>query len=229
ERMPLDRMEQDKTKSTWKRDGLRDINKALLEFDHMMLDMKLSKTYSTTTVSSSQENAVTATALTSRYNGTYSITVENHAASAMKVSKEGLGQDFDLNGPLEMESNVIRFSTYDENGEEDPHKIPVDDGDTLNDVLKRINDSDSPVRAFYHSQSNRVIMETTRTGQYNPNDGEPEIVFDNEPFFTETLNMTGEEKGGTNAEFVYNNGITMESKTNSYELNGVRFEFKNVT
>src|SRR5699024_2860779 len=75
-----------------------------------------------------------------------------------------------------------------------------------------------------------VIMETTRTGKHNPNDGEPEIVFDDEPFFTEILKMTGEEKGGTNAVFQYNNsGIDMESKTNSYELNGVNFEFKNVT
>src|SRR5690625_1327800 len=229
ERMPLDRMEQDKTKSTWKRDGFRDINKALLELDNMMLDMKLSKTYNTKTVNSSQENAVTATALTSTSNGTYSIKVEKLATSAINVSKEGLGEDFDSNEPLEMESNVIRFSTYDEDGNKVTYPIDIDGGDTLNDVLKKINDSDSPVRAFYDSQSNQVIMETTRTGQYNPNDGEPEIVFDNEPFFTEILNMTGEEKGGTNAEFVYNNGITMESKTNSYELNGVRFEFKNVT
>lgn len=45
ERMPLDRMEQDKTTLTWKRNAFRDINLKLKELDDMILDMKLSKTY----------------------------------------------------------------------------------------------------------------------------------------------------------------------------------------
>src|SRR5699024_10801142 len=154
ERMPLDRMEQDKTKLTWKRDGFRDINKALLELDNMMLDMKLSKTYNTKTVSSSQENAVTATALTSTSNGTYSIKVEKLATSAINVSKEAI--DIDENQPLKQQNidpREIKFWTYNEDGEEQEYKIDVDDGDTLNDILKKINDCDSPVRAFYDSQS----------------------------------------------------------------------------
>src|SRR5690625_1560696 len=104
ERMPLDRMEQDKTKLTWKRDGFRDINKALLELDNMMLDMKLSKTYNTKTVNSSQENAVTATALTSTSNGTYSIKVEKLATSAINVSEKKI--EIDLNAPLKGQKGV---------------------------------------------------------------------------------------------------------------------------
>src|SRR5699024_5818413 len=115
-RMPLDRMEQDKAKLTWKRAGSRDINKALFALDNMILYLELSKTYNTKNGNSSQENAVSATGLTSTSNGTYSIKVEKLATSAINVSKEGLGEDFDSNEPLEMESNVIRFSTYDEDG-----------------------------------------------------------------------------------------------------------------
>src|SRR5690625_3420533 len=248
ERMPLDRMEQDKTKLTWKRDGFRDINKALLELDNMMLDMKMSKTYNTKTVSSSQENAVTATALTSTSNGTYSINVEKLATSAINVSTKKLGTEenkFNPNEPLKDQTEVqlkdpIRFSTYNEEGKKQEHQINVDDGDTLNDILKKINDDDDiPVRAFYDAQSDKVLMETTRTGQYRQKeyDGDkeikvPEIVFEkDEPFFTDILKMDmSKETGGTNAVFQYNNsGIDMESKTNSYELNGVNFEFKNVT
>src|SRR5690625_1549175 len=227
--MPLDRMEQDKTKLTWKRDGFRDINKALLELDNMMLDMKLSKTYNTKTVSSSQENAVTATALTSTSNGTYSIKVEKLATSAINVSKEAI--DIDVNQPLKQQNidpREIKFWTYNEDGEEKEYKIDVDDGDTINDILKKINDCDSPVRAFYDEQSDKVIMETTRTGKYNPEKDGSEIKFDDEYFFKTILKM-GKEEGGENAKFEYNNGITLESKTNSYELNGVRFEFKNET
>jgi len=233
ERMPLDRMEQDKTKLTWQRDAFRDVNKALLELDNMMLDMKMSKTYNTKSVSSSQENAVTATALTSTSNGTYSIKVEKLATSAINVSEKKI--EIDLNAPLKGQKGVnlddpIVFKTYNEELDKlEPHEIKVDDDDTLNDVLKKINDDDDiPVRAFYDAQSDKVIMQTTRTGNYN--EGGKEIVFDDERFFTDILKMTGEEKGGTNAVFEYNNSeIKMESKTNSNELNGVRFEFKNIT
>ena len=47
ERMPLVRLTQDRQMLEWKRDAFRDINKALLELDNMILDMKLSKTYFT--------------------------------------------------------------------------------------------------------------------------------------------------------------------------------------
>src|SRR5690625_726447 len=236
ERMPLDRMEQDKTKLTWQRDAFRDVNKTLLELDNMMLDMKMSKTYNKKTVSSSQENAVTATALTSTSNGTYSINVEKLATSAINVSTVKLGEgenQFDPNKPLKDQTkedlgDSIRFSTYKENGVKKEYKIDVDDGDTINDILKKINDCDSPVRAFYDEQSDKVIMETTRTGKYNPEKDGSEIKFDDDYFFKTILKM-GKEEGGENAKFEYNNGITLESKTNSYELNGVRFEFKNET
>src|SRR5699024_11555498 len=72
--------------------------------------------------------------------------------------------------------------------------------------------------------------EATRSGSYNPNDGN-EIEFDTSPdsFFTKVLGLTGTETGGENARFTYNNGLTIESKDNSYTLNGITFEFHNVT
>src|SRR5690625_2493936 len=80
ERMPLDRMEQDRTLLTWKRDAFREINRSMLELSEMMtgmnFNMKLSKMYQSKTVTSSQSNAVTATGSTSASNGTYNIEVK---------------------------------------------------------------------------------------------------------------------------------------------------------
>src|SRR5699024_12745454 len=84
ERMPLDRMEQNKTKLTWERDGFRDINMTLLELDNMMLDMKLSKRYISKSVSSSQESEVTVNASMSSANRTDSIQVNELALYAIK-------------------------------------------------------------------------------------------------------------------------------------------------
>src|SRR5690625_5758427 len=66
ERIPLEKMRQDQTKLEWKRDAFRDINRELLKLDELMLDMKLSRTYQSKSVTSSQDNAITATARANR-------------------------------------------------------------------------------------------------------------------------------------------------------------------
>ncbi|GGB55358.1 flagellar hook-associated protein 2 [Virgibacillus dakarensis] len=226
ERMPLDRMEQDRTTLTWKRDSFRDINKSLLELDEMMYNMKLSTTYKTKLVSSSQEGAVTATGSTSSTNGTYNIAVTQLASSAIRTGELDIDPDKLLKEVDIDLGSEIKFSTYDEKeGNMVEHTVQVTDEDTLNSILNKINKEDKNVRAFYDSQSKKVFLETTRTGDYNK-DG-AEIVFDKSPLFVQNLNL-GEEKGGKDAIFTYND-VEMTSKDNSYKLNGITFQFKNVT
>jgi flagellar hook-associated protein 2 len=184
--------------------------------------MKLSKTYNSKKVSSSQGNAVTATATTSTANGTYRINVTRLATPAINVSESKID---DPDKAMDIDGD-IQFTIYNEDGSENKRTIPVNKEDTLNDILKKINNDDSPVRAFYDAGSKRVIMETTRTGKYNPGNS-PEIDFGEDDFFKNALNM-GTEQGGTDAVFEYN-GIEMTSKNNSYELNGINFQFLNET
>src|SRR5690625_162897 len=238
ERMPLDRMKQEQTNLLWKQDAFRDINRSLLELDQMMLDMKLIATYQSKIVSSSNENAVVATANTSASDGAYKIQVDQLATNAINVGGE-LGENFDPETPLsELEefsfNSPITFTTYDEQGNPNDHEIAVNKDDTLNEVLKKITDhKDSPVRAFYDGHKSRVVLETTRTGKYNSEGKgagtEIEFESDDNTFFKVFNLSTGNEQGGENAKFKYNNILDLESKTNSYTLNGINFEFKNVT
>lgn len=224
ERKPLERMEQDKTELEWKRDGFRDVNKSLLKLKNMMLDMKMNKTYQSKNVSSSNESAVKVTANSSAGNGTYKIQVEKLATSAMNTGSEKV----DLETALE--PRTITFETFSGGDENNPesHKIEIEEGDTIKDVLDKISKEDNNVRAFYDEQTKNVTFETTRTGQYNK-DG-PEIRFGSDKFFTETLGMAhGNENGGTDATFTYNDNLTLTSKDNSYTLNDVTFNFNNVT
>src|SRR5690625_2566698 len=87
ERMPLERMKQDQIMLTWKQDAFREINRSLLELEHMIFDMKLSPTYQSKTVHSSNENAVTATASSSAVDGSYQIQVSQLATNAINVGK----------------------------------------------------------------------------------------------------------------------------------------------
>src|SRR5690625_2574584 len=90
ERIPLRRMEQDRTLLTWKQEAFRDINLALSEFDQMMLDMKFNSTYQTKNVQSTQSNAVTATGNSQTSDGNYHIQVEQLATTAMNIGGQGV-------------------------------------------------------------------------------------------------------------------------------------------
>lgn len=227
ERIPLERMQQDQTKLEWERDAFRDVNRALLKLDDLMLDMKLSKTYQSKKVTSSQEGAITATASSGSSAGSYLIEVEKLATTAMNVGEKNMVGD--LGAEANIQDNVLKFSTYDDSGEKKAHKVEIDEGDTIEDVLVKITKDDNNVRAFYDADEKRVILETTRTGKYNSEDGGQEIEFE-DPFFADVLGLDQEnETGGENAEFTYNNGLDLESRSNAYELNGVQFQFNDVT
>ena len=263
ERIPLDKLEQDKTKLEWQRDAYRDINKLFLELDQMMLDMKLSQTYNTKT-STSSNSAVTSTATSTAAEGSYRIAVKSLATSAINATvgtisnPEGdkidpfasLSSQVDkLKGSIEGDfPKTIAFRTY-HNGTE-THTIEVTEDDSLNDVLTKITNQDNGVRAFYDVQSDKVIMERTSAGKFNP--GGPEIDFEVSPddledndteinfmpnFFTEVFGLVqgkktedseGGEQGGTDAVFEYN-GVELASKTNTTTLNGITFTFNDVT
>lgn len=222
ERIPLDRMQQDKTELTWKRDAFRDMNKSLLELDNMMLSMKKSSTYNSKSVTSSNESAVTGTASSSTGNGTYKFEVTQLASSAMHVSKEKL----DLDPTEKMGHSMVgehTFKTYDENGDEKEHTFTINEDDSLNDVLKRISKDDNDVRAFYDENMGKVIMETTRTGKYSENG--PEIEFADNAFFSDFLQME-ETVEAKDAKFNYNGIENMTSKSNSYNLDGMQVQFQ---
>lgn len=230
ERMPLERLQQEQKSLEWKRDSFRDINSHLLDLDKMMLDMKLTTTYKPKQVTSSMENAVTATASSSASNGNYNIDVQELATSEMQVGAKGIEADFkiDVNNAKEH-----TFYTYDDKGAPQEHKFTVKEGDSLKDVLKNItNSSNGNVRAFYDESADRVVLETTRTGKYNEDGNEITFGEDSQDFFGKTLGLTGEGldvKAATNAKFTYNDGLEIESRSNEYTINGLQLSFHNVT
>lgn len=270
ERIPLDKLEQDKIKIEWQRDAFRDVNSMLLELDKMMLDMKMSNTYNTKAATSSNQ-AVTATAASGASIGSYNIAVKSLATSAINATEgtisasEGekinpfaslssqLGKLANAGDLAEGFPKTIAFKTY-HNGEE-VHTIDVTEEDSLNSILTKITNEDNGVRAFYDVQSDRVIMERTSAGNFNPNgpeidfnltganfgdDGAPDNLMSN--FFSKVFGLSstpiyvdgegsqqiGGEFGGTDAVFDYN-GIELTSKTNSTTLNGITFTFNDVT
>ncbi|MCF3943446.1 flagellar hook-associated protein 2 [Oceanobacillus alkalisoli] len=240
ERIPLDKLEQQRTKMEWQRDAFRDINKQISELERLITDMRLnSNTINPKKVTSSMEGAVTATGSAAAGNGTFKIAVEKLATNAIntgKASKEKI-ENFISNNNGE----TVSFYTY---GEADPDKgleagmqkrsFEIEQGDTIDSVIKKIQAADKNIRAFYDEAEGQFVMETKRTGEYNTTgefDG-AEIGFKSgeSSFFTETFGMKhNQEQGGENAIFHYNDAVQLESKDNRYTLNGMTFTFHDVT
>lgn len=243
ERLPLDKMEQKVSWTTWQRDSYRDMNKLFYDLDKQAVDMKLQKTFQSKTTASTNEAAVTATATASASNSSYSIGVNELATTAINVSTAGISgatkidqygkmSDQDFGGSNITGDGSFDVSYFDENGAKVTKNITYKADDTLNSVLKKIGtQTGNEIRATYDTQSDKIIMERTTTGNNNTTTefSGNEIGFDVTGFLGDTLKLaeTG-ESGGTDARFTYN-GVEFTSKDNSYTLNDVTFNFTSVT
>lgn len=268
QKIPLDKMKQQKQWTEWQRDSYRDVNTKLNELLTMAKDMNYQKTYVSKKTTSSNEGAVSATASPSSSMGTYSIKVNQIATAAINTSQSSLSADatnkIDPNKAFSDQATLFKGSitngsfkltTYGQDGAAKEVTIDVATTDTLNGVLKKINDSGAGIRAFYDSASDKVVMERTETGNFNTGTDEAhfggsEIGFaNNDPFLKDVLGMTSYnvtsytdtttnttknvytsvEKGGANAKFTYNNALDVESTSNQYTINGIQLNLKNVT
>ncbi|HLQ72717.1 MAG TPA: flagellar filament capping protein FliD [Bacillota bacterium] len=212
ERMPLTKMQQDRTKIEWQRDAFRDVNRSLLNLETSLRNMRLPSNYLQKTAVSSQPNAVTATGSPSASDGSYNIKVSQLATNEIQTSEE-------IEKDHTFQAGEITIKTYDEDGNDLVHTVEVKEGDTLDQVVRKLNDNDVNVRAFYNEQSGQIVMETTRTGIYN--EGGNEITVSG-------LSMS-RVKAATDAKFTYNDGLELTSRDNNYQLNGINLSFHDVT
>jgi flagellar hook-associated protein 2 len=105
--------------------------------------------------------------------------------------------------------------------------------DSLNSVIKKVNNSNVGVSMFYDSFTDQMTLSRTETGDFNKSGDEivtsgafinDVLQFDDKAVDTNG-NLLVKETGGTNAVFVYN-GLETERTSNTFSLNGVEFTIK---
>src|SRR5699024_4483734 len=223
ERIPLDKLEQNKTKMEWQRDAFREINVQISELETMITNMRLnSNVINPTKVSSSMPGAVTAIGSATTGNGAYNIAVTQLASNAINVGN--VDKASIENWIANNQDSEVTFYTFGEATKENeagmqPRTFTIEAGDNVQSIIKKINAADKNIRAFYDESSGQFVMETRRSGDYNITDAYEgaEIGFEGEgsAFFTELLGMShGNEKGGEDATFTYNNSVELTSKNN---------------
>ncbi|MGE1114251.1 flagellar filament capping protein FliD [Priestia megaterium] len=86
ERMPIDKMKKQKQTLEWQRDDYRSMNLLLSEFNNLAFNMTLQSSYSSKTVSSSDETKVKAAATSSAANASYTLSNVTMATAAQSIS-----------------------------------------------------------------------------------------------------------------------------------------------
>ncbi len=144
--------ELEQTKGAW-----RDINTRLDNLESKISDLKLSSTYTSRTTSTSDSEIATATASNSAIEGSYDIVVKQTAKAQRILGTKMSDDSVALNtltglGSLPAESEIMV------NGE----VILVSNTDTLNDLVTKINNSDTGVKAS--NVDNHLVLESKETG-----------------------------------------------------------------
>ncbi|MFP3422323.1 flagellar cap protein FliD N-terminal domain-containing protein, partial [Bacillus sp. SIMBA_161] len=85
ERIPVDRLEQKKQVTEWRRDSYREVNRSLLALRNSAVDMMFSRNYYAKTASSSDESRVSVVAGPSSGNASLTINSATLATSASHV------------------------------------------------------------------------------------------------------------------------------------------------
>lgn len=94
ERIPLTKMQQDRTWLTWQQEAYKEMNLMLFDFRKQLVDMKLTSSYRSRTTSTTDENLVTATATSAASETSYTISdVTQLATAASKVNTGSVFSD----------------------------------------------------------------------------------------------------------------------------------------
>lgn len=86
ERMPIDKMKKQRQTLEWQRDDYRSMNLLLSEFNNLAFNMTLQSSYSSKTLSSSDETKVKAAATSSAANASYTLSNVTMATAAQSIS-----------------------------------------------------------------------------------------------------------------------------------------------
>jgi len=232
ERMPMDRMKQDQQQMEWKMDQYREINIKLDQFRTSIFDSIMRRSnMMAKSASSSNEQLIKATASAAAGEGTFRISeVKSLATAATNASTAKISGETKIDPTKKL--NTQNFSggfswgestsitTYNDKGEQITTEFTFTGEETLNEVIKQMNDSDAGINVFYDEFSDMLSVSRKQTGNFNPTVNGPEMQFSG-AFFTDGLKLNDTaEKGGTNAQFTIN-GLETHRQSNTFTMNGV--------
>lgn len=222
QRIPVDRVFQQKVKAEWKRDAYRDVNTKLYRFDSFLLGLRLPSTFQRNIATSSRTDILNVTAAGDASPGTYDLKVTQLATSAQFVSDS---VELDDNTP---ESFVINGKTISVGSYESAE-------DFVATVAKEINkDKDLGISAYAHGSQisfttkeigagAEIIVDKNFTEIFGGEVDVDEVPIEGEEGdqpAVGTLRRGDQEMIGQDA-IVEINGLITHQSSNTFDLNGI--------
>lgn len=234
ERMPMDKLEQQKQIYEWQRDAYRDVNKKMTTLDTYIADNFILKSLNTKTATSSNSDLVSAVA-TGSASGSLSIeSVTKLAEAARGLGKQvsGLKGDTTLSSlfpkveDMPTEITLRAINAQGKLGE--VVSVRVDEKTTVNEFITKINGSNAGISALF--ENGQLSITAKNTGKAVEEDGvTPTDAMTTDDNGKALFAMLGLDnlvtKAGQNAEFQVN-GIVTERTTNAFSINGYNITLK---
>ncbi|MCL7746701.1 flagellar hook-associated protein 2 [Halalkalibacter alkaliphilus] len=240
ERMPLDKLTSRRQTIEWQRDGYREMNRLLKQFDDLIFNgISRQRTFLSKSTTSSDSSKVTATATVNAQNINTQLHVTQTATAKNWSTKDSnsVNKDFRAESDFRLSLNVT-----------DPHVDPANPpaarevtveikaGDKLTDVVRKINSSNLGVTAFIDEASNKFVMTMKETGEnaniHVANEGTADFFANQLGFAGVTANSSLDDGAdvsvGKNAEFTIN-GFATKRTSNTFTINDVTYTVNGVT
>ena len=231
ERMPMDKLEQQKQIYEWQRDAYRDVNKKMTTLDTYIADNFILKILNTKTATSSNSDLVSAVA-TGSASGSLSIEkVIQLAEAARGVSDKQVDATGDKTlSELGITATSISLKAIQVDGKmaTKATDITFDGNTTISQLISKINGSNAGVTAIF--EKGKLSITAKNTGD---NKEGAEILVESGADVFGKLGFSSLEgksqgilaQGGTNARFVVN-GIETDRTTNAFSINGYNITLK---
>ena len=216
ERLPLDRIYQQKVQTEWQRDQYRALMTKITSFRDLVFNMQLQSTYLVRQVSSSDESAVKAQVVGNAPYGSYEIKVSKLATAATKISAGGVSERL-----ADFSGGTVYLRAHAE--AEEYVAVDIEPGEDIDSIVQKINQNkELGITVFYDEATDSLAFRSNATGANARVDfraDDPET----QSFVNDVLLGGGtwvEDVMGGNAEFEIN-GLATYRESNSFTFSGL--------
>jgi len=229
ERMPLNKAFQKKQTLEWQRDAFRNVNTTLKKLDDFLYkNTFLQSQMMKKTATSSNEKLVSVNATNSATGSLNIESVTQLATATQLIGKQTAYTGNTKLSELGIAGTSLDLSSIDKNGDlaAKPTTISFDpNNDTVNDLVKKINESKAGVTALF--ENGKLSLTANNTGSVKSGTGE--IVFGNGKGVFDALGFANDaevtKRDGKNA-ILQVNGISMERSSNKVTISGYEITLK---
>ena len=229
ERMPMDKLDQQKQIYEWQRDAYRDVNKKMTTLDNYIADNFILKSLNTKTATSSNSDIVSAVAT-----GTASGSLIIEGVSQLAKAARGIGTQVNATSSTKLSSlfaasgktmpTTFTINAIDMQGKlGEAVSFGIDENTTVGQLITKINGSNAGVSAVFENGILSLIAKNTGKA-INGNEAMTTDTNGSAIFAELGLSKLVTEDG-QNAVFQVN-GIATERTTNAFSMNGYNVTLK---